>query len=261
MKKVLFLGILPIVLGIIAGVLRGYELAFCYDLQNGMPIKGLGITYALAILAAVILVVAIALSVKRKFEVKEASKSLAHTLAALLGAAVMLALAAYVFVQNQEERDVITLIFSAVCLLNAFAFALLGIKNLKNNENAIYSFMTLVPVLWACIALILLFKGRIIDPIYEHYVFIVFAYICILMFCYAQTGYVFGKNRLWVTVVSTVLGAFLCAIEVVAPFAAGMFSPQYAVQLDIVAWLPALLFAVYMPCAATYMLRNENDVK
>ena len=261
MKKALFLGILPIVLGLLAGVLRGYELATCYDLQNGMPIKGLGITYALIIFAAVILVAATIFSIKRKFEVKETGKSFALAFVSILGAAVMLALAAYVFVRNQQERDAVTLIFSAICLLNAFAFALLGIKNLKNNENTVYSFMALVPVLWACIALILLFKGRIIDPIYEHYVFIVFAYICILMFCYAQTGYVFGKNRLWVTVASTSLGTFLCAIEVIAPFAAGIFNPQYATQLDIVAWLPTLLFAVYMPCAAMYMLRNENDVK
>ena len=199
MKKAFTFGILPIVLGAIAAIFRARELAFGFDFASGLPNGTVNTTPMLLVLAGIMLVAVIALTFKKKPEVLDAKKHIAHTAVSLIGVAVMLALGGYVFWQNQVERDVIMNIFAVVCLLNAFAFAILGLRNLRANANGIYSFLALVPVVWSCVALILVFRERVADPIIADFVFLLFAFICILLFSYAQTGYVYRKNRILIT--------------------------------------------------------------
>lgn len=260
MKKILFIGIIPVVLGIIAGALRAYELAFSFDFATGLPSGNLWATPIILAIAAVLLICVIALTAKRKFPIQE-GKGLSQTVVAFFSCAMMLALGGYVFVINQVEGEAINLIFAVICLISAFAFALLGAKNLQNNQNSLYSFMALVPVIWACVALILVFRDRIADPIWADYIHIVFAYIGILMFAYAQTGYVYQKNTLWIVICSATVGTFFCIVELISPFIASALNPEYILKLDFTVILPLVTFAVYMPVSAMFMLKNQNDVK
>lgn len=261
MKKFLVIGILPLVLGIIAGVLRAYELAFSFDFASGLPKGTLWITPVILVVGVVLLIASIALTIKREFPPCEEKKSVSQMAASFFGCAIMLALAGYVFLINQVQVETINFVFAAICLVSAFSFALLGAKNLQNNENGLYSFMALFPVLWACVALILVFRERIADPITADYIHLVFAYIAILMFTYAQSGYVYRKNRLWVLFTSSILGTYFCVIELISPFVAALFNAEYALKLDFTVLLPMLLFAVYMPISTSFMLKNQNDVQ
>lgn len=261
MKKILVIGILPLVMGIIAGILRAYELAFSFDFVSGLPKGALWITPVILIVGVILLVASIALTVKREFPPSEEKKSVSQMAVSFFGCAIMLALGGYVFFVNHVQAETINLIFAAICLIAAFSFALLGTKNLQNNENGLYSFMALFPVLWACVALILVFRDRIADPIIADYIHLVFAYIAILMFTYAQSGYVYRKNKLWVLFTSTILGIYFCVIELVSPFVAALFNAEYALNLDFTVLLPMLLFAIYMPISTSFMLKNQNDVK
>ncbi len=261
MKKILVIGILPLILGIVAGILRGYELAFSFDFASGLPKGTLWITPVILIVGVILLVASIVLTVKREFKPCEEKKSVSQMAVSFFGCAIMLALGGYVFLINQVQAEAINLVFAVICLIAAFAFALLGAKNLQSNANGLYSFMALFPVLWACIALILVFRDRIADPITAHYIHIVFAYIAILMFSYAQAGYVYRKNKLWVLFASSIVGTFFCIIELISPFIAALFNAEYVLKLDFTVLLPMLLFAVYMPVSTSFMLKNQNDVK
>ncbi len=261
MKKVLLIGILPVILGIVAGVLRAYELAFSFDFATELPKGSLWATPIILVIAALMLAVGIALSVKRNFAVTDAKKSAPLTAVSFFACAMMLALGGYIFVINQIEGETINLIFAAICLVTAFAFALLGAKNLQNNQNSLYSFMALVPVIWSCVALILVFRDRIADPIWADYIHIVFAYIGILMFTYAQSGYVYRKNKLWALACSATVGTFFCIIELISPFIASALNPEYTLKLDFTVILPLVTFAVYMPVSTLFMLKNQNDVQ
>ncbi len=261
MKKILLIGIAPVILGIIAGVIRAYELAFSFDFASGLPKGNLWATPAIIVVAAIMLAVGILLTFKKNFAAQDERKSTSHTVAAFFGCAMFLALGGYAFVTNQVEGEAINLIFAVISLLCAFAFALLGAKNLQNNQNSLYSFMALVPVIWSCIALILIFRDRIADPIAADYIHIVFAYIGILMFTYAQSGYVYRKNTLWVAACAATVGTFFCIIELIAPFVASALNAEYVLKLDFTVILPLVAFVVYMPISTCFMLKNQNNVQ
>lgn len=261
MKKVLVIGILPLILGIVAGILRAYELAFSFDFASGLPKGNLWITPAILIVAAVLLIASVALTLKREFPPQEEKKSISQTAVSFFGCAVMLALGGYVFFINRIQGEAINLIFAAICLVSAFSFALLGAKNLQNNQNGLYLFMALFPVIWSCVALILVFRDRIADPITADYIHLVFAYIAILMFTYAQSGYVYRKNKLWVVFTSSILGTYFCIIELISPFIAAALNAEYALSIDFTVLLPLIAFVVYMPVSTNFMLKNQNDVQ
>lgn len=259
MKKIICIIPIAVILGLLASILRGYELAFGFDLVTDLPIEGARMTPALLVLALAIAAGAFFLVRKVKFEAKEAKKSIAHTAASLFGAAAMFALGGYVLFTN-HMGEVILYLFAALCFLNAISLAILGMKNLVADDNPIYSLVAFFQVLWATLAVILIFRERVSEPIAEHFVFLLFAYLCILLFTYAQIGYVYGKNRLAVAYIVGCLGAYFCAIELVAPFIASAFNAEYFLNLDFKIIIPLATYLVYMPISLHKMLRNENNV-
>lgn len=257
--KRLMLIILPIILGIIGAFFRARELAFGFDFASGLPYDNLIITPVLAIVGIVICAIVAILVCKGGIAKCEKKKHPVFIAASLLGSAVMLALAALYF--NAEPiPQTVTYIHCAITLLCAGAFAFLGIRELSANTNPVYSFFAATPVFWACFSLIMIFRERIADPIIADYIFLLFAFICILMFLYAQCGYVYRKNRFLVAAISAAFGTYCCVIEVLAPFIALKLLPTYPLMLDFTTLVPLAFFAVYLPMAELCILRNENNV-
>lgn len=260
MKRVLAVAIAPIVLGIIAAFFRARELAFSFDFTTGLPKETLIATPVLLGAAVILLLAALIGSWKRKLPVSEPSAHPALVTVSLFGCAVMLALGGLEIYTNRFTRDVILYVHCALTFLCSAAFAILGLRCLRANQNGIYSFFAIVPVFWACFSLIMIFRERIADPIIADYIFLLFAFICILLFTYAQAGYIYRKNRIKVALCTAVLGSYFCVIELLAPWIASRLSQAYVPLYDFTMILPLLLFAVYMPVSALCMLKNENDV-
>ncbi len=260
MKKIIWIIPTAVILGILASVLRGYELAFGFDLSSGLPTSALWVTPTLLAVGAVVAIAAFVIIRKKSVEPQEEKKSPVHTAVSFACSAIMLALAGYSVFVNQMQGEVIIYLFAALSLLNAASFAVLGVKNLRANDNPIYSIFTFIQVLWATLAVILVFRERVSEPIAEHFVFLLFAFLCILLFTYAQTGYVYGKNRIAVAYITGVLGTYLIAIELIAPFIAGALNVEYFLNLDFKIILPLAAYLIYMPTALVKILRNENNV-
>lgn len=261
MKKFYWFIPIAVVLGLLASWARGYELAFGFDPISGLPVSGAWIVWLLMAVAVSVGVGAILLVGKGAPEAKEIKKTPTFTGVSLLASAVMLGLAGYVFFTNQMSGETILYIFAALSVLNAISFALLGVKNLSANDNPIYSVFTFVQVLWATLAVILVFRERVSEPVAEHFIFLLFAFLCILLFTYAQTGYVFGRNRFAVAAICGVAGVYLILIELISPFIASAYSVEYYLSLDFKIILPLFAYAVYMPPAVVKILRNENNVE
>ncbi|MBR5478676.1 MAG: hypothetical protein IKU84_00695 [Clostridia bacterium] len=261
MKKFFYLIPTAAVLGLFASWARGYELAFGFDMISGLPVSGAWIAWLLMAVAALIGVCVFFMLGKKVPEARDAKKSPVYTGVSLFAAAVMLGHAGYVFFTNQIVGETILYLFAALSVLNAISFALIGVKNLIANDNPIYSVFTFVQVLWATLAVILVFRERVSEPIAEHFIFLLFAFLCILMFAYAQTGYVFGRNRFAVAAVTGVVGVYLALIEIIAPFIASAYNVEYYLSLDFKIFLPLVAYVFYMPVAVLKILRNENDVK
>ena len=260
MKKILWCIPVAIVLGLAASIARGYELAFGFDALSGLPTGMAWITGLLLAVGAALGIMCLLLIWKKVPEAQEDKKSAIFTGASLLCAAIMLALAGYSFFTNRMGGDMVVYILAALSVFNAISFALLGAKNLKANESPVYNFFAFVQVLWATIAVILVFRERVSEPIAEHFVFLLFAFLCMLLFVYAQTGYVYGKNRFAVALIVGVMGAYFAAIELIAPFIASGFNSEYYLEMDFKIILPLAAYLIYMPCALFKIFRNENNV-
>lgn len=261
MKKILWCVPAALVLGVLASILRAYELAFGFDFMTELPTDKEWITVLLMCVAALLGVVLFLLIGKKKPEAKEPVKSNVYTGFAFFASAVMLALGGYAFFENQIKNETILYVFAALSILNAMSFALLGAKNLRDNESPIYAFFAFIQVLWATLAVILVFRERVSEPIAEYFIFLLFAYLCILLFTYAQTGYVFGKNRFAVAFIAGSLGVYFAAIELIAPFIASALNTEYYLALDFKIILPLAAYLIYIPGSLFKIFRNENNIE
>ena len=260
MKRVLAVGIAPIALGMIAAFFRARELAFSFDFTTGLPKERLIVTPLLLAVAGILLFATLFWPQRKDAENAQRSAHPLLMIVSLFGCAVMLALGGIEFYTNRFTKDMILYVHCVLTFLCGAAFAILGLRYLRSNQNGIYSFFAIVPVFWACFSLIMIFRERIADPIIADYIFLLFAFICILLFTYAQAGYIYGKNRLKVALCTSVLGAYFCVIELTAPWIASRLSQAYIPNYDFTMILPILLFMIYMPIATICMLKNENHV-
>lgn len=261
MKKFLWIIPVAVILGLAASVARGYELAFGFDMMSGLPTGMEWITIVLLAAGACLGILCLVMVKKSVPAAQDEKKSPVLKVVSLLCTAIMLALAGYSFYANRVEGDLVVYIFAALSVLNAISFALLGGKGLKANDNSVYNVFAFVQVLWATIAVILVFRERVSEPIAEHFVFLLFAFLCILLFTYAQTGYVYGKNRFAVALVVGIIGMYFAAIELFAPFIASGFNAEYYPELDFKTILPLAAYLIYMPVSLFKIFRNENNIE
>lgn len=260
MKRLLAIGLIPLALGVAGAFVRARELAFAFDPTTGLPKQTLIGTTILMIGGALLLLYALAIGFKVKAKPIPHHKSTIFTVVALVSFAVLLGLAGYQFYQNTQVKTMIGYVLAVLTLFCSISIAITGIQCLRSNDNAIYSLFTILPVFWACFSLILVFRDRIADPIIADYIFLLFGFICILLFLYTQAGYIYRKNRLMLSVVTAMLGTYFCSIEVLAPIIAAKLSETYLFVPNFSETISLAVFVIYMPFAAVQMLRNENKI-
>lgn len=260
MKRLLAIGLIPLALGIAGAFVRARELAFAFDPTTGLPKQTLIETTILMIIGALLLIYALIIGLKVKIKPMPQQKSPIFTAVALVSFAVLLGLAGYQFYQNIQVKALIGYVLAILTVLCAVSIAITGIQCLKSNDNAIYSLFAILPVFWACFSLILVFRDRIADPIIADYIFLLFGFICILLFLYTQAGYIYRKNRLRLSVITAMLGTYFCSIEVLAPVLAAKISETYLFIPNFSEAISLAVFAIYMPFAAVRMLQNDNNI-
>lgn len=261
MKRILTLGFLPLVLGLAGAWLRAYELAYVFDPVTGLPSNPMAVTpvlIGLTLAGAAIFIAAALLYRPKEPHGKPGPMFLAASSVAF---AVLFGFAGYLFYQCTKAFTITQLIFGLLTLYCAAAVLTLGVKRLDGSPSSVYSVMAVAPVFWACYALILIFRERISDPIILDYIYLLFAFICILLFSYCQAGYVFGRNKQRLAIVTAAMGVYFCVVELIAPVVAGFLSPgAELMKVSLEEALPLAAFLVYMPFALQEMLHNRNRV-
>lgn len=265
MKRIFIIGILPFLIGVVGAYLRAHELIFVIDEVTGLPSSGSSVTAVLgglSILLAVSLLICSFVAYKKESTVPDTAKnSLGVPVSAVLSAVLLFAYGGYKLYICAADFEVTSLIYGFLTVYCAASILIIGLMRLENRDNALYAVFAVVPVFWACFSLILLFRERISDPIILDYIYLLFAYISILLFAYAVSAFVFGKNRLVIAFLSGGIGVYLCTIELFAWFFATRLDPGYAIGLiEYVEKLPLLAFIISAPLMLSHMYKNKHQV-
>ncbi len=259
MKRIFLFGILPFILGIIAAWLRAGELAYVIDYSSGLPSNPMWFSPALSALVVICVIIFFVFALRSKPLEPHGSASPALMPAACASFCVLFAFSGYELYLYMQTREITNLIFGVLTLLCSVSQLFLGIKHLEMRDSTVYNIFAAIPVFWACYALILIFRQRISDPIISDYIYLLLAFVGILLFVYAQCAYVFGKNRQRIAILTGAWAVFFCTLELFAPLFAGLMSPESLfMRPTLEECAPLAAFLIYIPFSLEEMLRNAN---
>jgi len=261
MKRISLFGILPFIIGLVAAWLRANELVYVFDPITGLPSNSMWVTGSLVVLACAVASFFLVVALRRKCEPPTGKPSLGLIPSACASFCILFALSGYELYSYMQSRVVTDLIFGVLTLLCSVAQLFLGLKRLEARDNMAYNIFAAIPTFWTCYALILIFRQRISDPIISDYVYLLLAFVCILLFAYAQCGYIFGKNRAKVAIFTGALTVFFSTVELFAPIIAGMISSDAEfMRVSLQEAAPLAAFLIYIPFSLEEMLENNNRV-
>ncbi len=260
MKRILLFVIAPIVMGIIAAWLRAYELCYVYDATSELPLNPSAVTPVLAGITCALVIAYVAAALRKKVcAVQSSQPGKAISVLSCISSVILLVYAGYELYMYMQSREITGAIFGVLTLACAVSLLIVGIKGFEMRESSVYNVLAAIPTFWACYCLILIFRQRISDPIISHYIYLLLAFVCILLFAYALCGYVFGRNRLRIAAVTAPLGVYFCIIELLAPFIGDVMSPGAVfIRASVQEAAPLLAFALYMPAALWEIMKNRN---
>ncbi|MEG2377741.1 MAG: hypothetical protein RSC43_05210, partial [Clostridia bacterium] len=154
MKRLLTIGLIPLVLGAVGAVLRAYELAFRFNPITGLPENAIAATPMLIALCVLMAAAAAFFAFRnRRPSPSEVKSAPAFTIAAALAFGAMLGLFAFLLMNRVQESAALHYMLAAFTLLAAVSIAITGIKHLHALDNGMYAFIAVLPVFWACFSL------------------------------------------------------------------------------------------------------------
>ncbi|MBQ8004630.1 MAG: hypothetical protein IJ299_06030 [Oscillospiraceae bacterium] len=246
--------ILPVVTGICGALLRSSQLIHAYDHETGILKSGEPVTYglvAVCVIAALIAVLA-AFLLKNGAEIRSLKLGKGLLMSGAAASAVIIIYAGMLFFSLFDEFDATSLILALFSVYCAVSLLVLSKYSFAERDSTAYNVFSAVPAFWACFMLILAFREKISDPIIANYVPLMFAYLAILMFCYAMAAHVLGKNKKHVAVFACFFGIFFILMEIVSPFIAGTVPNAESIRY----MLPQLAFLILMPCTTAQILKK-----
>lgn len=262
MKRTLTLIVLPLFFGLCGAMLRAVELAYSFDPLSGLHTTQLAVTPALVALCAIVslLFLVFAWFIQPDQATVSTPRPVFYA-ASGLAALVLFGLAAYQIAGCVTNFVLTTFIHALLTLYCAVSLLALGKTGLAQRPSSAYTVFAVVPVFWACFTLILVYRERIADPILLDYIYLIVAFIFILLFLYALTGYVYGKNKFRLAAVTGPLALFFLTINVVAqPLAA--FLPQTRATFEVIPleFGALIAFLILIPFSLYEIFRNANQI-
>ena len=248
-KKLLpFLFILPIALGLVGAYARATALAA--DAKGSALLTGVSI-------AAVVIFAAAAVFLRKErrgLGGGEKAGKAAFTVAGF----IMLVSAFITLFEVYQKYELLKLVFALLTVYCSVSLIVLGKYSLAPRDSIAYCTMSAVPVFWACFLLIITFRERISNPIIYEYVFLMFAYICILLFAYSLAGEILGKNRVVFGGFAALAGTYFIITEALAPYIAKALSAgAYEAALFSPELLFKIAFLILMPFGA-YLITGKE---
>lgn len=255
--------VMPVVTGICGAILRAAQLTRAFDAETGVLKSGSPLTAALVAVSVIAVMMALISAFVLKNGVTSAPNGKASSieLFSTISAVLIIADAGVGIFGLRNKFDAVELIFSLLSVYCAVAIIVMGKYRMEERDSVPYSVFAAVPVFWACFLLILTFREKIADPIIADYAMLIFSYICILLFLYALAAHLLGRSRFAVMIFSCFVGMYFIIVELLSPVVAAFMMPSYdfVMHIDIRELLPQLALLVFMPSAASLIVRRRKQ--
>ena len=237
---------LPITAGVCGAYLHSHRLAYSFGIVGEGIATPAGYGFAAIFAIAFFFALTSAFILRGGVEFKSEKVDSFASAALSVAAVPMLLYAGVLFFSLSEKFDLITLVLGLFSVYAAIAFLVMGKYKLSERDSVSYWVCSAVPVFWACFVIIVSFREKIANPIIYEYVTLIFSYLAILIFSYANAGCLLGKKRSGTAVFACFAGLFFIIVELVSPlFLIGEM--PVSTLYNIRELLPQLAYLILMP--------------
>lgn len=241
-------GIIELVLTIAAGVagylLRSRELGTIFDETTGLAQKNAPVSLMLIGLSVLICLVLLVMTVglRRKSDVDFAaafaySNSIPNLLIFILSVLMAIFAGYWLMVNPSDQGSAFKdMLWGVLTVLSGAAMAATALKIIKGRVESTTAMLTMVPVVYLCVWLVISYMDRAADPVMLRYIYEFFALAFTLMAYYYIASFAFDKIRIRRLV-------FCSRVAV------------YFILVTVAGDLPSVKSAVYICLGAILLLR------
>ena len=217
-----FLPFFSILAGGAGFFIRSAELSSVFDRVTGLPARGAFVTYALIVLTAAVLIAAVVFAIRTSvkyvsldgfdnaFGTDGFSYPIAFTVIGVVwfGAAV----SRYLGFSSDGDVPATELIFAILSVLSAVSLVFFAIEMYKNPRRKLVFALSIVPTLFMCFWLVVLYRENA-----SNHILLIYAYQCLAIIAatlgfYFTSGFVYGKSPVGKAIVSYVASIFFCMV-------------------------------------------------
>ena len=202
--------------------LRLVELMNVFDIRTGLPERGAAITIGLLALCAAFLIFALLFSIKvgvkykspGKFENAFGTDPLTYPFALSVIGVIWLGATVKYFIDINSVRALLTseLCFSVLSALAAISVAFFAIEMYQDPRRKMTFALSIIPTLFMCFWLILLYKQNAANPVLLSYCYECLAIIASALGFYFTSGFVYNKPAPGKAVFTYFAAIFFCFI-------------------------------------------------
>lgn len=222
MRNYVVLPIIAAAAGIGGAALRHKELLHAFEPETGLAIPGHPLSVALILLSMIVAALFLLVSLRLKDISLPGKKPwtlfrCSSPVYAVMGSIAGLLLLGYGVQElagsvSDQSHLISRLLLGCMAAWSAVSILLLVQKNYRSSTTAGSGTLTLVPVFFSCLWLILAYRDRAADPVILDYAYELFAIIFLVLAFYFMAGFFFGKPKVRRMAFASFTGAYFCIV-------------------------------------------------
>jgi hypothetical protein len=207
-----------LVFGIVGGVLRAFDLTYCYDNVSGMYTNG-ALTYVLLALTAVFTILAVGMIIIKRplwgdYTIVYRCGAPGAMLVTLCG--VVLVLAGLTKIYGYfSGRMLISLFFGILTSLSGVSFVALAVARKRGELPYMTGFAAPVTVFWVCFMLISVFLEHPVEPMKMLFFYDLLAICFATMAVFCSGAQMYGRDYAGVSLFSSLMAAYFLVVSAV----------------------------------------------
>jgi hypothetical protein len=253
-KNAVLASVSALVLSAAGFIIRRAQLATGYE-PSGLPVRGAAVSTAMTALTAVVIIAALAAAIIVKIRSKPipgyknafADVGLSYFLLILLVGVAWIVASALHYMSLRAAAPVPTVdaVFCILSALSALSVILLAYSSYTGRKFGMSLIFTIVPELFFCLWLVLLYRANQTNPVLSKYVYECLAIASSTISFYSVTAYAYGK---------TVPGLAIFGFSTSIFFCGATLSDNLATPLKII-------FAAVLVCQTANLARFTRNLQ
>ena len=223
MRKLRIAPFAALAMGVVGYLLRRRELETAFE-ENGLPKPWFGVTVALALLTAAVVVAGIILgfAVSRRFDVRQDFRKAFRTgkyvtFAAMLASGVAVILCAALTVRQQTVLGLSGMARWVFLAFFALGMAVMSYSAYTQRDSSFLKLGSVMPSVFYCYWMVALYRINAGNPVLLDYCYTALSCGAASISAYYVAGFTFGRKNLLGTVAASLAAIYLLAVAVADP--------------------------------------------